>query len=59
MNEIHRTFERILEVLSKNIEFFFLRSIVASITLSFLPKTGLSFFEGGIEFFENGQKNTL
>ena len=24
-----------------------------------MPKIGLSFFEGGLEFFENGQKNTL
>ena len=32
---------------------------VASIALSFWPKIGLSFFEGGLEFFENGQENTL
>ena len=28
-------------------------------TLSFLQKIGLSFFGGGLEFFENGQKISL
>ena len=37
----------------------FLISEVASITLSFLPKIGLSFFGAGLEFFENGQKTAL
>ena len=54
--KLHRTFERILEVFVENYWVFFLISKVASITLSFLPKISLSFFEGGLEFIENGQK---